>query len=145
MADRHYGLDVKVLQLITAAGTFDNLGSFESCDFSADPIVKESQSAQDTGPVRRITAVDFTLTLNNFIEGLANIITSALPNDHPEYFKDVTITIQFTPGGTGNTGTTNKTLTLNNCICTKCSVAVGSDATKESLEFKRGTGNYVWS
>lgn len=148
MADRHYGYDVSVVN-ISRTGSNDDFSSseilrFESIDFSVDPTMKESTAAQDVGPNRRVIGTDFSLSLNKFVEGNFAALANRFSEDVLDY-KNITLVITFTIAGTGSGGADARTLTLTNCVCTKTGFNLGGEATKESLEFKRGTGSFAWS
>jgi hypothetical protein len=142
MAVRHYGYDISVIQ-VGSSGLTNVIGTFENMDFSYDPIVKESQAAQDTGPNRRSVGADFTLSLNKFLEGNND--------DMMEYCmqntSDITLTITFTvptPNVAPGSGVDWHTLTLNNCVCTKIGRNFSGEPTKDSYEFKRGSGLFAF-
>lgn len=135
MAKDHYGLDVKLLEV----GSTDVKAVFESCDLDDTTTTKEAQAAQDTGPNRRTVGNDWTLSLNTFVRGNLSWLIEYCRSNRD----DISLQLVMTEPGTGASGTIFKTLTFSNAKVSKIGLGIGSEATKQSLEFVRGESDYV--
>jgi hypothetical protein len=132
MADRHYGLDVKVM----AVGSTDVKAVFESFDLKDTSLKKTTQSAQDTVTNNRAVGSEWTASLSKFVEGDSDWLFEYCRTNR----NNINLQCVMTVPGTGNDGTTWKTITITGAIVDDLGLNISGEGTKESYTFSSGAG-----